>query len=394
MQKVARPVLLAGGGLALLAGLDGGLLLVGVPAPVSADRLAQVHGVLLVLGFVGTLVALERAVALRRTPGWLAPGLLAAAAVALVAPGVPLDVARVLLPAGATALLGVAVALRRRGPGLALSLEVLGATLGLGAALLWSAGVPVPTTVPWLAGFLVLTIAGERFELARLGAPAGADRAGAVAGTAVTAGVVATTLWTGAGHVLLGTALLGLVAVLVRHDVARRTIRSTGLPRYVAACLLAGYAWLTVAGVAWLAGGALLEGPAYDAVVHAVFLGFTLTMVMAHAPVILPAVLRTPLPYHPVLAAPVVLLQASLALRVLGGDLHGLTWALRVGGAANVVAVLLFLVLAVGSVVRGRRDRRGRPHRPPAAPGTTTPEDLARATAAGQPATTPAGAHA
>ena len=42
-----------------------------------------------------------------------------------------------------------------------------------------------------------------------------------------------------------------------------------------------------------------LLGPAYDAVVHAVFLGFTLSMIMAHAPVILPAVLRRPLPYRP-----------------------------------------------------------------------------------------------
>lgn len=350
-------MLLAGGGLALLAGLDGGLLLLGVPAPVTTGRLPQVHGVLLVLGFVGTLIALERAVALRRPWGWAAPGLLACAAVALVSAPVPLAVARLLLVAGTAALLAVAVALRRRGPALALSLEVVGAGLAVGAALLWAAGVPVHTTLPWLAGFVVLTIAGERVELARVGAPAGSERAVGAAATGVAAGVVASTLWSGAGHVLLGAALVVLVAVLLRHDVARRTIRATGLPRYVARCLLAAYAWLAVAGAAWLLGGALVEGPLYDAVVHAVFLGFTLTMVMAHAPVILPAVLRTPLPYHPSLVIPVVLLQGSLALRVLGGDVHGLVWALTAGGVLNVVAVLAFLALAVRGVVAGRRAR-------------------------------------
>ena len=39
-------------GLALLAGLDAAPLLLGLPAPVSTTRLPQVHGMLLVVGFV------------------------------------------------------------------------------------------------------------------------------------------------------------------------------------------------------------------------------------------------------------------------------------------------------------------------------------------------------
>jgi hypothetical protein len=55
--------------LALLAGLDAALMLLGVPAPVTVDRFPNVHGVVLVLGYVGTVVALERAVARRDRPG-------------------------------------------------------------------------------------------------------------------------------------------------------------------------------------------------------------------------------------------------------------------------------------------------------------------------------------
>ena len=40
----------------------------------------------------------------------------------------------------------------------------------------------------------------------------------------------------------------------VHYDVARRTVRSSGLPRFMAGCLLAGYAWLVVAGAAFVAG--------------------------------------------------------------------------------------------------------------------------------------------
>ena len=61
----SRAWLLLPAGLSLLAGLDAGLLLLEVPAPVGAAHLPDVHGPLMVLGFLGTLIALERAVALR-----------------------------------------------------------------------------------------------------------------------------------------------------------------------------------------------------------------------------------------------------------------------------------------------------------------------------------------
>src|SRR5699024_8965468 len=51
--------------LSMLAGLDAALLLLGFPAPVTFTRLPESHGMLLALGFVGTLVALERSTALR-----------------------------------------------------------------------------------------------------------------------------------------------------------------------------------------------------------------------------------------------------------------------------------------------------------------------------------------
>jgi hypothetical protein len=147
--------------------------------------------------------------------------------------------------------------------------------------------------------------------------------------------------------------LLALTAWLVRHDVARRTINSSGLPRFAACCMLAGQAWLVVAGVIWLLAGATVGGATYDAVVHAVFLGFTISMIMAHASSILPAVTRVPLPYRSAMYAPWLLLQLSLVLRLWGGDALGSELARRIGGAGNAIALLLFLVVAVGSAVRG-----------------------------------------
>ena len=70
------PLLIVGGGLALLAGLDAALTLAGLPAPVGSPRLAALHGPLMVLGFLGTVISLERAVALRTTWSLLALSLI------------------------------------------------------------------------------------------------------------------------------------------------------------------------------------------------------------------------------------------------------------------------------------------------------------------------------
>ena len=66
--RAHRAWLLLPAGLSLLAGIDAGLLLLEVPAPVGSRHLPDVHGPLMVLGFLGTLIALERAVALRCRP--------------------------------------------------------------------------------------------------------------------------------------------------------------------------------------------------------------------------------------------------------------------------------------------------------------------------------------
>lgn len=360
-----RAVFVLPAGLALLAGLDAALLLLGLPAPVTTERLPVVHGVLLVLGFVGTVIALERAVALRTRWGFVAPGLLGAGAPALLSPA-PLVVGQVLLVAGCAALCAVYVPLWRRQHDDAVLVQLIGALLATAGALLWLGGVGVADVLPWLACFVVATIAGERLELARI-AFLGRG-AGMILWVcwALAVGCVASLLWPGAGYAILGAAVLALCGWLAVHDVARRTIRSTGLARYMAACLLAAYAWLAVAGAVWLLGGRQDTGAGYDAVIHAVFLGFTISMIMAHAPVILPAVLRIRLPYTPLMYGPAALLHVGLVVRLGLGDARGLAAAHQVGGVLNVVALLAFVALMVTVGIRANL-RHGAP--PAAAPG-------------------------
>lgn len=360
-----RLAFLVPGALALLAGLDAALLLLGLPAPVTTDRLPEVHGMLMVFGFVGTVIVLERAVALRTWWAFTSPALFGLGGI-LMFTTAPLPLAKATLVAGTAVLCLIYLGIWRRQPMPAVALQVLGAILALAATVLWQGGVPVAHLVPLMTGFLVLTIVGERGELSRIVVLS--DRAldlalASAVALAVTA--VVTLLWPAGGYPLFGASVLAIVAWLLRFDVATRLVRARGLPRYIAACLLAGYFWLALAGATWLMAGPVTSGAGYDATVHACFLGFTLSMIMAHAPVILPAVLRKPLPYRPVLYLPVALLHVSLVLRIIVGDGRGLLDLVTWGGALNVVALLVFVVLAAASVVLGTPARARPGQRPP-----------------------------
>ncbi|MCX7521448.1 hypothetical protein OSC27_04045 [Microbacterium sp. STN6] len=350
-----RLAFLIPGGIALLAGLDAALLLLGLPAPVTTDRLPDVHGPLMVFGFVATVIALERAVAVRRWWAFASPSAFGLGGIALLSPA-PIAVGQALLAVGAVMLLAIYLAIWRRQAMLAAAIQALGAFMALAGCMLWLGGAAASALVPSMAAFMVLTIAGERVELARLVVLSrGSERVAFGVCCSLGAGVLAAMLWPAVGYPLLGLALLAVVAWLAFFDVATRLVTTHGLPRYIAMCLLAGYVWLVVAGLIWIVAGPVTSGPWYDGAVHAVFLGFTLAMIMAHAPVIFPAVLRRPLPYSPVFYVPVALLTASLIMRILIGDLKQIPSLVQWGGVVNIVSVLLFVVLAVTAVVRGKQ---------------------------------------
>ena len=64
-----------------------------------------------------------------------------------------------------------------------------------------------------------------------------------------------------AARMVFGAALLALALWLLRQDIARRTVKDTGLTRFIAVCLLSGYAWLALAGAIMLGGGLRRRAP-------------------------------------------------------------------------------------------------------------------------------------
>ncbi len=360
-----RLALFAAALVSLLAGLWGGLLLLGLPVPTLVAPTAADHGPLMALGFLGTVISLERAVALGRGWAFAAPALAGAGSLALLV-SVPVVVGRLLLCSAAIVLVVVYVVVHRIQPALHLRVMAAGAVCWYVATVLWLAGWSLPRLVPWLAGFLVLTIIGERLELARVAmltrtsvrrflVGAGLLGLGLVVSVLPSAdGVVGATGVRIAGAGMIGLALWGAV-----HDVARRTVKIPGVTRFMAVCLLAGYVWLFTGGAIWLVAGNLGDGiGTYDAALHAVFLGFVMSMIFGHAPVIVPAVLRVRLPFARWFYAHVALLHVSLLIRVVLGDAARLTVWWQIGGVGTELAVLAFLAASATAVVRSRRQRR------------------------------------
>lgn len=352
-----RVPLLALGFLALIVGTGAGLARLGWPMPSAIAGAAGWHGPLMVSGFFGTVIGLERAVALGRRWAYAAP-LASGAGTLLFLAGAPAAAAWAWAVGSVVLFAATTDVLRRQREAFVVVLA-LAAACGVVAQARLATGAAVHEFVVWWLGFLVLTIAAERLELSRLRPPSAAALRGfAVLVAAGFAALVATLpvadALAPAGVRAFGLVLLALAAWLWRHDLARRTVRQAGLTRYIAVCLLSGYAWLAVGGAVIAAAGLAPGSRAYDAALHALLLGFVFAMVFGHAPIVFPAVLRVAVPYRPAFYAPLVLLHASVAIRLGGLALDDAT--LRRGGALlSALALAAFIATTIAAVVAGRR---------------------------------------
>ena len=346
-NRPLRLALIAGAGILGAAGLYGGLVRLGLPLP-WGTQVAGLHGPIMAAGVFGAIISLERAVAMGVVWAYLAPLLSLVGAVALVG-GIPIAIGALLLVLSASVLLAASVRIVFQQPALFTLLLAIGAVAAVLGNLVWAVTQSGHDAAAWWVAFLVLTIAGERLELSRVLRPGrmagyglGLILVGVLAGAALGIG-------SDTGRVLFGASLIVLAFWLLRYDVAMRTVRLGGRPRFFALAMLAGYLWLPVSGMILLLG---IEAPfAYDALLHSILIGFVISMIFGHALIILPAVLGIRLTHHPALFVPLAILHLSVLLRVTG-DL------LELGGlrqSSGLVTVLALLGFALTNVVVSRK---------------------------------------
>jgi hypothetical protein len=330
----------------LLGAVGGGLVRLGsLPAqdlgPTGAQAIGG-HGAVMMAGFFGALIALERVVALRR--GLWVP-VLAALGGGLGWGAGQWTAAGVLWVASAAGLVWLyAWAGSHRAMSLPLAVEASGALALLVANAAFTLGQADAARIGWSA-FLVLTIAGERRELTRLvKLPDWASKAFLLVWAGAVAAVLVA-LWRPDLAVVLWWVTMALLAAwLLRWDVATRQWRAKGWAGHTAICLVVGYVWLAAGSLLGLLGQTIAW--------HALWLGFVMAMVFGHAPIMLPALAGwRPEPTRWALL-PLGVLGVSLALRV-GASVTGWADGLAVAGAGHALAFVMFGAVMVRAVRRG-----------------------------------------
>jgi len=325
-------------------GLYAGLLRLGVTLPGGVPPIADFHGAFMISGFLGTAICLERAVAVGRSWPYAAPLMSSLGAIALIAGTPRLGALAFASAAGIMLAVSVNVAIRQ----FALFTLVLtvGAACWIAGTLQWLIGGFTPAVTGWWLNFLVLTVAAERLELSRmrhLSRPSQIAFAGAtlllLLGSARSEFAESWAPLTAAG-------LLGCAAWLLRYDIARRTVGLAGLPRFSAVAILIGHVWLGVAGILLVLSPPGATAFSYDASVHTITIGFVLSMIFGHAPIILPAVTGIRVQYSGAAYAALVLLHLSLALRIAGdmleqGDLRAASGLFTIFALAGYAVTLV-----------------------------------------------------
>ena len=336
----------------LLAGLWAALARVGWAMPTLTESLSGVHGPLMIVGVLGTLIGLERAVALagldqrKLHPAYAVPVVNAVGALLLILIGAQ-PVAKAVLLLGNLALVALFGVMLRRHRALHIVVMAAGAVYLAIGTLAWLVGAPLFQVVYCWVAFLVLTIVGERLELSRVRRLSKLSyRLFGISAGFYGVAVLSTFVNLDIGIRATGIATVLLVIWLFRYDVAMTAIRRQGQVRFIAACLLAGYGWLGVSGLFGLFSGVSYAGFAYDALLHSALLGFVFSMIFGHVLVILPAVIGRFIAYRPAFYAYLAVFHVSVAIRIMGDVLLQSTVRMW-GGLFDVLALLAFLIAVI-----------------------------------------------
>ena len=338
----------------LICGVWGGLLRLSVPVPMITEHANWLtsHGALMTGGFLGTVIALERAVGLQRPWAYLGPIATAVGGV-LILFGVMGTASAWCMVAGSLLFSAVCVRIVLLQRVLFTWLMLVGALCWVIGNVQWLRGAPMAAVVLWWMHFLGLIIVGERLDLSRFQKrPNWSEGALLAAVVVLVGGSLVTFADLKIGLRILGAGYVLIAAWLLRFDIARRSGRQPGLPRFMAVALLSGFGWMAVSGALLLLAAPTESGMLYDAALHSFFLGFVMSMVFGHAPVIFPAILQLPLQFSARFYIHVGLLHLSLAVRVVG-DLAESPAARSWGAILNSVAMGVFLLSTIGSVIHG-----------------------------------------
>ena len=299
--------------LSLLTGIFSGWFRIGWNLPISLP--SGEHGALMVGSFLGTLICIERSVSYHNKAALFVP-LVNGLSLIFFLLAMP-KIAYIFLILGGAGLTGIYYIVYVKHKGIHILIMMAGAMCYLiGSAVLYNSSF-YPAVVMWWIAFLFLTITGERLELSRFILLKNKIKKQSVLIFLISLFIVSILLpfHSDLGSSLSAVSMIGSAIWLFKYDMAKHSLKKPGQSFYSGMLLITGYCWLMLTGVFFALGAYL--GSFYDASLHAFFLGFVFMMIFAHAPVILPAVLKLgSSPFGKTLYMWYVLLNLTLIFRV------------------------------------------------------------------------------
>jgi hypothetical protein len=337
----------------LLSGLWSGLNRIGwdlTILPITAH-----HGAIMVGGFLGTLIALEKIIPLKKKNLYVIP-VLNALSVVFFFTTQP-RIAIYILIFSSIALSLVFLYYFRSQRNIIYVLMLLGSLCWVTGNILLLTKLFYPLAFPWWAAFALFIIAAERLELMKFLPVSSMDKRVFIF---ILLGFVVGVLFSfhGAGNVICGLALIGTSLWLLRNDLIGINLKKKNMPKYVAISLLTGYVALLLTGIfffvlsdQWLN---------YDIIVHSFFIGFVFSMIFAHGPMILPGIMGISVtPFNKILYVWLSLLQVSWIVRIFADVLMQMEIR-KVSGLLSAIAIVGYFVTMAVLTIKSQRHAKVR----------------------------------
>jgi len=336
----------------LLLAIWSGWIRIGWNFPVSKS--VGQHGALMVGSFLTTVILLERAVTFKNQLVLLLPLINGLSAIFFVSGNT--IIAQYLLLAGSFGFCVMVLSFIYRYKEQYYYLFFAGAFCLLIGNWLLIKNQFYPQSVPWWMGYLLLTIVAERLELSRFLQVSKLQNNMLLGSLLIAfAGLLIPFHYKGDVIFAAGIALTALW--LFKYDMAVKSVKRAGQHRYSGILLITGYVWLIVTAIFLLTANGNTFW--YDATLHSFFIGFVISMIFSHAPIILPAVLKLPVkPYRPVLYVWFLLMQASLLTRIIADTLI-LPELRKWAGMINGIVLLIFFI-SIAVLVKTEMNKRRR----------------------------------
>jgi hypothetical protein len=334
--------------LCLLSGLWSGLNRIGWE--VAFLPITPHHGVIMVGGFLGTLIALEKIIPLKNKRLYFIP-ILNALSIAVFFLG-QTQIALCLLLISSTALCFVFLYYFWKHRTIIYVLMFCGAICWVVGNFFVLTKSFYPLAFPWWAAFALFIIAAERLELMKF-LPVTQFNKNVFVSLLFCFIVGVLFSFHGTGNLICGLALIGISVWLMRYDVIGINIKKTEMPKFVAISLCTGYVALLLTGIfffslsdQWLT---------YDAIVHSFFLGFVFSMIFAHGPIILPGVLGiSVIPFTRILYIWLGLLELSWLIRIFA-DVSVEMEMRKVSGLLSAVAIVGYFITIAVVMIKNQR---------------------------------------